>query len=294
MPDVFLIAATGLTCGFNQWLSNLGVPLWATDALSDGEALIEAAGRRCYRSFQAEGTNVAEQNANLSSVREGNAPYINNILKQQHGSVLEHVHVTFAIENISRVATHELVRHRLANFSQESLRFVRPTQFSAYYPHVFADLLPDPVPDADNTMPLVEAILGSAEVQRHPMNVRDLVRAIWTAHIADTKQVQEALVALLGMDNATRPFAEKKLLQSAMRRLGVAGQNTGIVMTSNLRQWRHMIAMRTAEAAEEEIREVFAAIFYELLDGYPAVFKDAVMTYPKSGPVVVTFANGKV
>ena len=108
------------------------VELWETDAPSDGERLTEHAGRMCYRSH-----NIG-LNANITNVRKGNKRYMDNILASGHGSVLEHASVTFAFIGVSRVFTHELVRHRAGHaFSQESLRFVRLTELQAYFPDAF-------------------------------------------------------------------------------------------------------------------------------------------------------------
>ena len=65
-------------------------------------------------------------NKNVSKVRTDHDEYLRNILKQRHGSVLEHVTYSFVFHNVIRVLTHELVRHRPGvAISQESMRFVR-------------------------------------------------------------------------------------------------------------------------------------------------------------------------
>jgi len=61
-------------------------------------------------------------------VRSDRREYFENLLRSAHGSVLEHAGYSFALRNVSRVFTHELVRHRAGSaFSQESLRYVRLT-----------------------------------------------------------------------------------------------------------------------------------------------------------------------
>ena len=65
----------------------------------------------------------AGANPNVSKVRADRREYFANILRSAHGSVLEHANYSFALRNVSRVLTHELVRHRAGSaFSQESLR----------------------------------------------------------------------------------------------------------------------------------------------------------------------------
>lgn len=73
---------------------------------NDGEFLIELSGRACYKSY---GVGL---NPNLTKIRENSKDYFTNVLEKGDGSILEHASVTFAFLNVSRVFTHELVRHR--------------------------------------------------------------------------------------------------------------------------------------------------------------------------------------
>lgn len=263
-PQVFHIGETRYDgAGIKEFLAFHSIPEWDTNAHSDAEFLIELCGRRCYQSWETAVTSVKKKNANLSRVRVGNKEYINNILSVGHGSVIEHTSDTYAIENVSRVFTHEVVRHRLCAFSQESLRFVRPTSLRAYFPDVFNEL-PDPV--------------------------RRQVNALFDGCFEELEGIQRQLVALLGMDQVTLAFGDKKKLQSAMRRLMPIGMATGIIVTTNHRNWRHLIAMRTAESAEEEIRLVFLLIARDLCDRYPALYQDLDV----SANGACTFAHGRV
>jgi len=257
-PSVYLIASTEVHRDVvGKWLKDLGAEDWLTDNCSDAEFLIELAGRRCYKAF---GTDL---NPNISRVRKGNLGYIDNILKSRHGSVLEHAHVTFAIENVSRVFTHELVRHRLCNFSQESLRFVRPTELNAYFPEVYTEHLE---PEKATQVKLL---------------FREVFRNL--------EEFQRLLVDICGMDEEGLPFGVKKLLQSANRRLMPIGMSTAIIVTSNHRNWRHLIEMRTASFAEEEIRVVFSEIAGNLKASFPAIYQD--MKVEDDG---ITFEHGRV
>src|ERR687886_591852 len=78
---------------------------------TEGERLAEFAGRLCY---------MSQRNPAGRSTRE----YIENIKKQGHGSVLEHAHYSLLFEGVSRSLTHELIRHRMFNYSQRSQRYV--------------------------------------------------------------------------------------------------------------------------------------------------------------------------
>lgn len=92
--------------------------------VSDGEYLIEFAGRQCYESFH----NPAGRNT---------ADYIRNILDHKHYSVLEHVHITFHLSGVSRSLTHDLIRHRHFNYSQLSTRYVDPSKMGVVMPPAF-------------------------------------------------------------------------------------------------------------------------------------------------------------
>lgn len=258
-PQVIRLAQTRLNpAGVLELLRCAGAPDWQTDAISDGEELIELAGRLCYRSF-APGLNP-----NVTKVREGNAAYLANLLKQRHYSVLEHVSVTYAFLNVSRVFTHELVRHRLASFSQESLRYVRLDELGAYYPEAFAEetireiveALKSPDASAEQTEADVDRLLGESE-------------AIFRSFFRTAEQAQTHLAELFKLDDLT-DFDLKKRVTSAMRRCAPIGLTTAIIMTTNLREWRHIIELRTSEHAEEEIRGVIGVVADDLRKLYPA------------------------
>lgn len=86
---------------------------WNSDVPTDSDALSEAAGRICYKSFDRPNLRTA-----------ANADYLGNILQQQHYSVLEHSSVTFLVRGVSRALLTELTRHRHLSFSVVSQRYV--------------------------------------------------------------------------------------------------------------------------------------------------------------------------
>ncbi len=288
-PEVFCLAETRLNViGVQKFLNFHNINDWETDAESGTEKLIEIAGRRCYQSWETETVNVTDINPNLSTVRVGNKRYIGNILINKHGSVLEHATITYALENVSRVFTHEMVRHRLCAFSQESLRFVRPTQLKAWFPNVFNDIS--------------RSKLSESEMQKlykkHRIMANDTAQAIrllFNATFTHLEDIQQTLVELAGMDTVKRAFGEKKKLQSAFRRLMPIGMATGIIVTSNHRNLRHLINMRTHSAAEEEMRIVFAEIAIDLKLRYPAIYQDMTAQMPEDKiAFMFTFENEKV
>src|SRR5271157_3332110 len=106
----------------------------ASSSASSGELLTEIAGRICYKSF---GVGL---NPNITKIRKDSREYIENTLAKGDGSIFEHSSCTFAFLNVSRVFTHELVRHRVGvAISQESLRYVRSTSLGFWLPPELED-----------------------------------------------------------------------------------------------------------------------------------------------------------
>jgi thymidylate synthase (FAD) len=244
-PKVYLVAKTQLVQeGLYAYLNDIGNPDWEPEpGVSDGENLVEAAGRMCYRSWQPYDPEKPEAtNPNVSQVRRGNERYLANVLKSGHGSILEHVNMTFICRHVSRVFTHELVRHRAGMaYSQESLRYVRLDDLSFWMP---------------------EAARNNPAAKEKYESVIDFL-----------ENTQKELADIFGIRDSS-DFTEKKHLTSMFRRLAPIGLGTSIMVTGNLRAWRHIIAMRTSPAAEEEIRIVAGQIADICKREYPNIFQD--------------------
>lgn len=209
----------------------------------ESATLAEFAGRLCYDSFP--GTT----NPNITRIRGDQESYIANILKSGHGSVLEHISYTFLITDLSRIASHELVRHRAGTaISQESGRYVRPTSLKVVLPETPSVVSSEPHLEAAQTRAIVRRVLGQIESRLFEVN------------------------NLIEWDNL--PFSEKKALTSWLRRMLPNGQATSLVWTANVRTLRHVIELRTAEGAEEEIREVFGQIARIVYEQSPLLFQD--------------------
>jgi thymidylate synthase (FAD) len=241
-PTVHLLARPSIDlAGMRAYLADVGGAGWlerrleeAEGAPNAGELLVEFAGRACYRSWEP-GLNV-----NVTRVRSDRREYFENLLRSAHGSVLEHASYSFALRNVSRVFTHELVRHRAGSaFSQESLRYVRLTDIGF------------------RVAPALEP-------------VRERVLAI----VEQLEEFQRDAAQTLGIDDEGVPFHVKKEVTSALRRLAPIGLSTDIVWSANLRTLRHVIEMRTAEGAEEELRSVFDEIARVMLREAPLIFQD--------------------
>jgi thymidylate synthase (FAD) len=280
-PRVIHLAATEVDRGgLHDYLEVIGAPDWRTDkeVMGNAQELIEVAGRSCYRSFDV------DLNPNLTKVRTGNESYLGNILEVRHGSVLEHGTDSYALVGVSRVLTHELVRHRVGTaFSQESLRFVRLTDLVAYYPDAFK---------LDAMMELYDALglaaeppFDGTEVDAHAAKVdwaekrAIALRMLFVETFEHLEGVQARITQMLMLDDLPGDFGLKKRITSAMRRLAPIGLGTAIVITGNHNIWRHMIQMRTSGGAEEEIRKVFAVIADDLFERYPNLYQDHVIRW---------------
>ena len=249
-PEVHLIARPQLDYDeIARYLADVGGSSWLErldrgeldEVLNDPQNLAEFAGRLCYRSWEP------GLNPNVTRVRTDQTAYLTNILASMHGSVLEHVSFSFVLHNVSRVATHELVRHRPGvAISQESLRFVRLTDLPFWFPE-WAQEDPELMKRATDLLEPME------EFQR------------WMADH-------------FGLDEEGVPFAVKKHRTSFMRRFAPEGVATGLVWTANVRTLRHTLETRTAPGAEEEIRLIFHKIGEIMVQEAPALFGDYTVT----------------
>ena len=284
-PKAFIVAETALSLGaLSELLEELGVSDWSTDAPTSGEELIELMGRLCYKSF------APDLNPNVTRVRQGNAPYIENILNVKHGSVLEHAHTSVIFTGVSRIFTHELVRHRAGTaFSQESMRFVR------------LDNIPIYVPDLKEEF----AELGHLRGEMDRVAFANHMQEAFTDHLTLVTQQAEANIRFFAelLDNSEKavPFRLKKKITSALRRMAPSGHATNSGVTANHRAWRHMIELRTAvtpdgeRTAEQEIHDVFVELGNAFKARYPNIYQDMeIILYDVNNVETCHFKNSKV
>ena len=260
-PKCFIVGDTQLDGkGFDAMLAEIGVPEWTTDGESGSEVLVEAAGKLCYMSFST------ELNDNLTKVGgRNNFDYIQKgLIATKHGSCLEHTTVNIVFTNVSRIFTHELVRHRVgAAYSQTSGRYVRNHELSFWIPGVIRE-----------NLELTE-LFEEAVIHQETM----LAKMVEASGINRMKDASD--------------FDKKKELTSAFRRIVGNGVANNIMCSFNHRALRHLIAMRTSAGAEEEIRIGFNDLFEQLANRYPAIYADAEREMIK-GHWQVTFKSEKV
>lgn len=240
-PQVELIARPSVDLeALERYLKVVGGESWLDmrrnqeGGVNDGQLLIEAAGRACYRSWE-EGLNP-----NVTRIRKDQAEYFINILRSGHGSVLEHSNYTFILSDVSRIFTHEIVRHRAGSaFSQESLRFVRLKE------------IPFRIPESmESLRPKIISILETLD------------------------EFQISAAEHFGLDEEGINFHTKKEITSALRRLAPEGVSTMIIWTANVRTLRHVIQARTDFGAEEELRHVFDKVGRIMQEEAPLLFGD--------------------
>ena len=254
-PKVTLLAFSAFDdFAAKEWLAEHGVSEEQQEILlhprkTDAERVIEMAGRRCYKSFQP------GLNPNVTKVRTEIADYLKNILEVGHGSVLEHVSFTFAIENVSRVFTGEMNRHRAGMaISEGSMRYIKFTDIPYWVPtciRVTGDESVELTMKKRQTQDLFDAAFKAAETFYMQLD------AIWSQELSPESK-----------------FKAKKEITSMMRRIIPMGVATGGIWTGNVRALRHICEMRCSPAAEEEILLVANQMLAILKEHEPNLFGD--------------------
>lgn len=246
-PEVFLVGEPTLAWNeISRYLKKVGertntdAEAWARRTVgnvSNGEALVELGGRLCYRSW------VPGANANVTKVRENSTEYFGNIISSGHGSVMEHANYSFIFDDVSRVFTHEMVRHRAGvAVSQESMRFVRLTDIPFWFPEWARE---------------DKALMANAVII-----------------LEQLEEFQLWMTKHFGLDTEGINFSEKKHKTSFMRRFAPDGVATGMLCTINIRALRHIVFMRTALGAEEEIRLVMDDVAKLAIKATPNLMQD--------------------
>lgn len=175
---------------------------------------IERIGRVCYKS---------EHRITSSSA----APFVRSIIERGHESVLEHISITVRFVT-DRAIANELVRHRIAAYSQESTRYC-------------------------NYKDKIEFI--------YPKNVSDKQLQLIMEACACAATTYQALIA----DGAT-PEVARDVLPLCTK--------TELIATYNLREWRHILRLRTDKAAHPKMRELMQTLLQFFQGLVPIIFDD--------------------
>lgn len=204
------------------------------DVTQNALALIYAACRQCYaRDFAGDIYETAR-----TSDPAQQEDFVRKIAASGHESPLEHVKFTFAIEGVSRALTHQLVRHRLASYSQQSQRYVKETDFDFVIP-----------PSIENNDKAKEEFLNLMQhIQRSYTRLVELYKE---QNVAGEAAQQDARFVL--------PQACE----------------TKIVITMNCRELLHYFKHRLCTRAQWEIRALAAQMLLICKKELPAVFARA-------------------
>lgn len=198
--------------------------------------LIEAAGRTCYKS---------EDKITIDSAPK----FAEMILKRGHDSVVEHASATVRFI-CDRGVTHEIVRHRIASYSQES------TRYCDYNGGHVAFVIP---PWCEDIAP------GEYELLNQPMSC-SLESLGWFAAMESAEEYYKNL-----RSRGWRPEQARSVLPNSLK--------TEIVMTANLREWRHFFKLRTSAAAHPQMREVAIPLLAAMKVRIPVIFDGLVQEY---------------
>lgn len=188
------------------------------DHLDGNEILqkLELCGRVCYKSEDKITEDSAEK-------------FVRMLIKHGHESVLEHVSVTVKFV-VDRGVSHEIVRHRIASYSQESTRYCR-----------YGD--------------------GIAVIQ--PPGIERGTNAYLNWYFG----CQNAETAYRDMlSSGISPQIARSVLPTCVK--------TEIVMTANLREWRHFLRLRMDKSAHPQMREIARKLYDQLAEMVPVVFED--------------------
>lgn len=193
-------------------------------SLVDGQAIlhdIERCGRVCYKSED----KITETSAQA---------FVGNIIKRGHEAVLEHASVTVKF-TVDRGVSHEIVRHRLAAYCQESTRYCNYSKDGFGRQVTF--------------------------IQPHFL---DRGTRGWELWVLACEQAEKAYFDLLNWGRS--PQEARAVLPNSLK--------TEVVMTANLREWRHFFKLRTAPAAHPQMREVTIPLLRRMQELIPVVFDD--------------------
>lgn len=193
------------------------------DNINGAEMLrrIELAGRVCYKSEEKITDGSAEK-------------FVKAIIKRGHESVLEHEKITVRFV-CDRGVTHEIVRHRIASYSQESSRYCNYS------------------PDGKmGGITFIEPCFWEPGAYKYN---------VWKAAMDAAAYAYCSLLA-----NGATPEEARSVLPNSLK--------TELVMTADLREWRHFFKLRCDKAAHPQMREVANMLLEKMKQAVPVVFDD--------------------
>ena len=210
------------------------------------ENVIASSGRLCYSKV---GVNELLQKHS----KEDNERFIKMLADMGHHSPLEHVSFTFAVEGVSRALTHQLVRHRIASYSQQSQRYVNLDKTFDY-------IMPPSIEKNEVTTTVFENAMK--DIKRY---YDYLVDSLEESYISNGMNKREA---------------NKKAIEDARYVLPNACE-TKIVFTMNVRTLLHFFEKRCCSRAQWEIRNLANEMLRQCKEISPILFSSAGATCKK-------------
>lgn len=211
------------------------------------EKLVAAAAKLCYSDLPGDAlfNDLSEDKA---------SSFIDMLMSIGHQSPIEHISFSFSVEGVSRTLTHQLVRHRIASYSQRSQRYVTEGQFQYIIP------------------PEIEQVQEARDLFIHAMQqdqkiYDDLSEMLYKKH-KDTF-IKEGIP-----EKRAASIATKKAIEDARYVLPNACE-TKIMLTMNARSLMHFFRLRCCERAQWEIREMAFQVLKEVMEVAPSLFKNA-------------------
>lgn len=205
------------------------------------ENIIATAGKICYDSFGPDGRNVPE--------------HIESLVDSGHESVVEHAHFGVFIAGISRGCSHEIVRHRMFNYSQRSTRYTAEGDAAIVLDPFYASIYHAGAGASDSARSLLASFINNCD-------------AAFTGYEHQLELLERHTPPGMGKRDA------RKWKRGKARQLLPHALETRMVMTGNLRAWRHFLLMRSSRHAEAEIRRLARTIGELIIPRAPWVFSD--------------------
>ena len=211
----------------------------------DGEKLIATAAKLCYSPV---GIDEIEDGLNEGSIES----FLRLLVDLNHESPIEHLSFTFAAEGVSRTLTHQLVRHRIASYSQQSQRYVKLDQFEYIIP-----------PAIEKNKKAKEIFVKAMEEDQK--NYDEIAKILFEEHYQ--KYIDEEFG-----EKEAKSKAEKESIEDA-RYVFPNACETKIVFTMNARTLLNFFRLRTCNRAQWEIRELAIIMLEKVKEVYPILFK---------------------
>ena len=205
----------------------------------------------------------------IEDIRDGlteekTASFINMLADLGHASPTEHASFTFGIEGISRACSHQLVRHRIASYSQQSQRYVDGTKFDFVTP-----------PEIMKNEKALKAYNEALEIQAKAYaKIRDTLIVGYIREVSDLDGTDVEVMMRFKEQNKIQYSAFEKKANEDARFILPNASTTKIVCTFNARSLQNFFAHRCCNRAQWEIREVAEQMLLKCLEVAPNLFKN--------------------